>query len=464
MSHWCQSLGIPLNPEVYSENFLGTTSIGRIVVQGLPEPSLDFGHAHCLALGIVSDLIAIDFAETEVSRVRVCEIKPTHARSRPHRKRFRDPHSGIGLHIQQTPERTLLRVIRARRIARSRPDPAILFVNEIFLAQTFIAAVTPFAPHALVQVFSERFSQPVFEGFRHDGVVVVMLGPEPIAQLFQPDPAGHGESSDVVGQACLSRRDEVGERTTGIIAFPVRLLAQKVEPLKRVPAGGICIKLDIILQSIGREEAVYAMGANQILFDDGIQQSVRFLKDLARLRTLLLVLKDARVNAFQPPSVEQGRPVTLGDENAVLAKSRSLILDPLLGHPEASRHVTNLNLRGTIKELAQLDGGFVVSHEGIVLSACRYLDAVAAQVDVPLGLGSRHIAAASMSAATKAVGIVVSESSVVRLFCHGQLVGEIIPELWMMDHAVHLRGKVKREQIGALTVLTPNQRPASTGK
>src|ERR1022692_5194080 len=105
------------------------------------------------------------------------------------------------------------------------------------------------------------------------------------------------------------------------------------------------------------------------------------------------------------------------------------------GHPEASRHLSNLNLRGTIKELAQLDGGFVVSREGIVLSACRYLDAVAAQVDVPLGLGSRHIPAANMSAVTKAVGIVVSESSVVRLFCHGHLVGEIIPEVWMMEHA-----------------------------
>ncbi|HWO27522.1 MAG TPA: diadenylate cyclase, partial [Candidatus Acidoferrum sp.] len=111
-------------------------------------------------------------------------------------------------------------------------------------------------------------------------------------------------------------------------------------------------------------------------------------------------------------------------------------------------------------ELAQLDGGFVVSREGIVLSACRYLDAVAAQVDVPLGLGSRHIAAANMSAVTKAVGIVVSESSVVRLFCHGHLVGEIIPELWMMDHA-HLRGTVKREQVGELTVLTSSSRHTS---
>jgi hypothetical protein len=62
---------------------------------------------------------------------------------------------------------------------------------------------------------------------------------------------------------------------------------------------------------------------------------------------------------------------------------------------------------------------------------------------------------------TKAVGIVVSESSVVRLFCHGQLVGEIIPELWMMDNAAHLRGSVKKEQVGELTVLTPSTRRSS---
>ena len=154
----------------------------------------------------------------------------------------------------------------------------------------------------------------------------------------------------------------------------------------------------------------------------------------------------------------------LGDENAVLARSRSLILDPLLGHPESARLITNLNLRGTIKELAQLDGGFDVSHAGIVLSACRYLDAIAAEVEVPLGLGSRHIAAANMSTVTKAVGIVVSESSVVRIFCHGQLVGEIIPELWMMDHAAHIRGVVKREQVGELTILTPRFRQASVAE
>jgi diadenylate cyclase len=154
----------------------------------------------------------------------------------------------------------------------------------------------------------------------------------------------------------------------------------------------------------------------------------------------------------------------LGDEQAVLNKSRSLILDPLNGHPESLRHVSNPNLRGTVKELAQLDGAFVVSREGIILSACRYLDALASQVEMPLGLGSRHIAAANMSAATNAVGIVVSESSVVRLFCHGRLVGEIIPELWMMSRTAQLQGPVKKETFGQLTVLTPNASRASTPK
>ena len=66
-----------------------------------------------------------------------------------------------------------------------------------------------------------------------------------------------------------------------------------------------------------------------------------------------------------------------------------------------------------------------------------------------------------MSVATSAVGIVVSESSVVRLFCHGKLVGEIVPELWKRDHASHLRGPVREEKVGDLAVLTPNLFPPS---
>jgi DNA integrity scanning protein DisA with diadenylate cyclase activity len=141
-----------------------------------------------------------------------------------------------------------------------------------------------------------------------------------------------------------------------------------------------------------------------------------------------------------------------------LAKSRALILDPLQGHPESVRHVGDPNLRGTIKELAQLDGAFVVSAVGIVIAACRYLDAAASPIDLPLGLGSRHIAAAHISSATRAVGIVVSESAVVRLFCHGGMIGEIIPELWMLkSYDFQAGGPLVKETVGDLAVITPRR-------
>jgi DNA integrity scanning protein DisA with diadenylate cyclase activity len=155
-----------------------------------------------------------------------------------------------------------------------------------------------------------------------------------------------------------------------------------------------------------------------------------------------------------------GTLFTLGDEAAVLARSRALILDPLWGHPESLRHVTDPNLRGTIKELAQLDGAFVVSSAGVFVAACRYLDAAASEIDLPLGLGSRHIAGANISSVTNAVAIVVSESAVIRLFCHGHMVGEIIPELWLMNrHNVQLPGPVVQSTVGDLAIITPRGVP-----
>ena len=153
-----------------------------------------------------------------------------------------------------------------------------------------------------------------------------------------------------------------------------------------------------------------------------------------------------------------GTLFTFGDAEAVLARSRPLILDPLAGHSEQSREIRDPNLRGTIKELAQLDGAFVVSDQGIVVSACRYLDAMASDVVLPFGMASRHLAGASISQVTDAVAIVVSESAMVRVFDDGKLVAEIIPELWLMDHYnVHLSGSFEEERVGDLAVLTAKE-------
>jgi DNA integrity scanning protein DisA with diadenylate cyclase activity len=128
-----------------------------------------------------------------------------------------------------------------------------------------------------------------------------------------------------------------------------------------------------------------------------------------------------------------GTLFVVGDSGEVVKRSKPLILDPLHGHPEESKQIEDPDMRETIKELAQLDGAFLVSNRGVVLSAARYIDAASEDLDLPLGLGSRHVAGASISRQTRAVAVVVSESSMVRMFDDGELVSEIVPELWMID-------------------------------
>ncbi len=144
-----------------------------------------------------------------------------------------------------------------------------------------------------------------------------------------------------------------------------------------------------------------------------------------------------------------GTLFVVGDSDEVLSHSRALILDPLYGHPEHTKRIDDPDVRETLKELAQLDGAFVVSDEGVVLSGARYLDATSESLRVPLGLGSRHVAAASISKQSGAVAVAVSESSTVRMFDDGELVSEIVPEIWMLGgYSSKLEGQtfIRREE------------------
>ena len=149
-----------------------------------------------------------------------------------------------------------------------------------------------------------------------------------------------------------------------------------------------------------------------------------------------------------------GTLFVVGDSGEVIKRSKPLILDPLHGHPDESKQIENPDMRETIKELAQLDGAFLVSNTGVVLSAARYIDAASDNLDLPLGLGSRHVAGASISRQTRAVAVVVSESSMVRMFDDGELVSEIVPELWMIEgYTSRMEGRIFTRRDAEVTVV-----------
>ena len=120
------------------------------------------------------------------------------------------------------------------------------------------------------------------------------------------------------------------------------------------------------------------------------------------------------------------------DVEAVLEQSQPLLLDPLYGHAEELLNVRRADFRETVKELAQLDGAFVVDKNGTFVSAARYISVDPATTLVP-GLGTRHAAAASITKTTRAVAVVVSQSSIVRVYAEGEIRAEIVPELFLLS-------------------------------
>ncbi|MEN6331586.1 MAG: diadenylate cyclase [Smithella sp.] len=106
-----------------------------------------------------------------------------------------------------------------------------------------------------------------------------------------------------------------------------------------------------------------------------------------------------------------GTIFVLGDEEKVLQLSRQMIINPFLGYTEDERNLLNPDLMETIKEFSAIDGAFIVKENGAIITAGRHLNAALDSRDFPAGLGSRHIAAAGITNVTKAIAIVVSQSS-----------------------------------------------------
>jgi len=129
----------------------------------------------------------------------------------------------------------------------------------------------------------------------------------------------------------------------------------------------------------------------------------------------------------------EGKPVgtifVIGDTRRVLAHTRPLGFDPVRGYSKRERNLFDSKVREGIKEIAQLDGAFIISKDGYVVAACRHIDCSADGISLSKGLGSRHWAAAAITRRTKAVAVCVSESSgTVRVFHDGEVRMRIEPE------------------------------------
>jgi len=255
---------------------------------------------------------------------------------------------------------------------------------------------------------------------------------------------------------CMDVRNEIADLPEDVkqsVKFVLVMGASEEMPEKLVP---IATKLDIPsvnLTRLGKIKIAIAKGIVSGLFKKGDKiiclsgvpkfgyvDSIFFL-DVGREFEILTsddisdVVESVQPEVFNAvlniacELAAQGRETrkvgtifVLGDDEKVMQLSRQMIINPFKGYSEEQRNILNPELEETIKELSAIDGAFIIKANGAIITAGRHLSAALESKDFPSGLGSRHIAAAGITNVTKAVAMVISQSSGnVSIFKNGKL-------------------------------------------
>jgi len=173
----------------------------------------------------------------------------------------------------------------------------------------------------------------------------------------------------------------------------------------------------IIVTEVGREYEILASGA------DLTTTSSKILPEV--------IERVVDIASELGSEGREGRPVgamfVIGDTDRVLPLTRQLVLNPFKGYPPEERNMLDYSLEETVKELATLDGAFIVRGDGVMETCGTYIRTTSQpDFELPRGLGARHHAAAAITAVTDAIAVTVSESTgSITIFRSGRIITEI---------------------------------------
>jgi diadenylate cyclase len=173
----------------------------------------------------------------------------------------------------------------------------------------------------------------------------------------------------------------------------------------------------IIVAAVGREYEIFASGADLTSASDKILPEV--------------IERVVDIASELGSEGREGRPVgamfVIGDTDRVLPLTSQLLLNPFRGYPPEERNILDYSLEETVKELATLDGAFIVRGDGVMETCGTYIRTAAQEdFELPRGLGARHYAAAAITAVTDSIAVTVSESTgSITIFRRGRIFTEI---------------------------------------
>ena len=226
---------------------------------------------------------------------------------------------------------------------------------------------------------------------------------------------------------------------------PLALNKEKAPLLERLQHALLEAAADELIRTNGEVVAVYSG------FQQGRLDSISHLQLDERMRRLTvrdLQMLESRVPLKTVKAIvdlaaqigregREGKPVgtlfVVGDTRKVLEHANDSGVDPFRGYNRKHRNLLDAKVQDDAKEIAQLDGAFIVNSDGIIERSRQMLEVTHEDLTMTKGLGARHWAAAAITRKTKSISVVVSQSTgTVRLYQDGNLVMRIEP----MDKAV----------------------------
>ncbi|TWT96386.1 DNA integrity scanning protein DisA nucleotide-binding domain protein [Neorhodopirellula pilleata] len=226
---------------------------------------------------------------------------------------------------------------------------------------------------------------------------------------------------------------------------PLALNKEKAPLLERLQEALLEAAADELIRTNGEVVAVYSGfqqgrldSISHLQLDERMRRfTVRDLQTLESsvpLKTIKAVVDLASQIGREG---REGKPVgtmfVVGDTRKVLEHANDSGVDPFRGYNKKHRNLLDPKVQEDAKEVAQLDGAFVVTADGVIERSRQMLEVTHEDLKMTKGLGSRHWAAAAITRKSKAVSVVVSQSTgTVRLYQNGFLILQIVP----MDKAI----------------------------
>ena len=252
-----------------------------------------------------------------------------------------------------------------------------------------------------------------------------------------------GEMSKPVIVALDSQEDLEGASEAGLKT--VALNKEKAPLLERLQHALLEAAADELIRTNGEVVALYRGfqqnrldSISHLQLDERMRRltsrDLQMLESRVPLQTIKVVVDlAAQIGREGREGKAVGTLFVVGDTRKVMEHSNDSGVDPFRGYNKKHRNLLDARVQEDAKEIAQLDGAFLIGSDGVIERSRQMLEVTHEDLTMTKGLGARHWAAAAITRKTKAISVVVSQSTgTVRLYQDGNLVMRIEP----MDKAV----------------------------